>query len=199
MKKPNNKGFTLIELIVSFAILGVVSASLVALVSQSMEYYRKVTQTATLQYESQIVMTQIRERSINCNGAVRFCDKTNTLYILNVEARSDGDEDLNVSIFRYNAAANRLEYVDGSFGTMGLSDDKVDYTQLSPVSENVNHFEVTVNRNSIIVEIGFFNQNNDYTGRQTIALRNDPTKDHKEILAKIVEGIDIDGGGDDEI
>jgi prepilin-type N-terminal cleavage/methylation domain-containing protein len=189
MEKPNNKGFTLIELIVSFAILAVVSTSLVALVSQSMEYYRRVSSTATLQYESQIVMTQIRERSINCNGAIRFVNADNTLYILNVESCCCGDDgDLTAGIFRYNGGTNTLEYAEGSFGTLAAPFDHVGDDGFEPVSENVNDFEVTVNRNSIIVRIGFFNQNNSYTGRQTIALRNDPTTANNAILAGLTGG-----------
>jgi hypothetical protein len=168
------------ELIVSFAIFGVISLTLVGLISSSMEYYRRISSTVNLQYEYQIVMTQIREYAINCNGAIFFGN--NTLYILNV----DGD-DLTANVFIFDAANTRLTYEERSFGTLYDPADDWDSTA-NPggiggvLSENIEVFRSIGTfgpaTTDLTLEMTFANgtgrHRREYLGEQTIAMRNAP-------------------------
>ncbi|MDR0248314.1 MAG: type II secretion system GspH family protein [Oscillospiraceae bacterium] len=68
--KRGNGGFTLIELLVSFVILGVVSTGLVALMTAGSRTFRNVSNTSDVQYECQVVLSQVAEHIINCNGGI---------------------------------------------------------------------------------------------------------------------------------
>jgi prepilin-type N-terminal cleavage/methylation domain-containing protein len=180
VKKLCNKGFTLIELLVSFAILGVVSITLVGLITSSMEYFRRVNSNVNLQYEYQIVMTQIREYAINCNGAIHFDSTNNVLYILNVDETGN----LTGHIFDFDGT-DTLSYEERGFGTPASpaadwGDTDATDRPSGILSSNISNFApgFTAGSTRLIAAMTFVNNDRGrprtYTGQQTIALRNAP-------------------------
>jgi prepilin-type N-terminal cleavage/methylation domain-containing protein len=194
----NNKGFTLVEMMVSIAILGIISVSLMTLVTSSMEYYRQVSNRVNLQYEYQIVMTQLREYSVNCNRALLFDDTDPTgagnrsLYFLGSvwEPPPSGGPDaeqLILHVFDFTPGNTTLTYSAFNFGTPDSPTDAADVwaapprVQPSPLSENIRNFnidDVNANRHRLVVTMTFFqdtgSRERSYTGAQAIALRNGP-------------------------
>lgn len=67
MKKRNNKGFSLIELIVAFAMLSAVSLAILFFINSGSNVYTKVTKQNTVQYRSQVVMAQVEQYFNDCN------------------------------------------------------------------------------------------------------------------------------------
>lgn len=66
--KANNKGFTLIELIIAAAISIVVLASLVSLIGQSMNYYRRSNEQISLQMEAQVILNQLKDLIVEADN-----------------------------------------------------------------------------------------------------------------------------------
>lgn len=60
-RKLNNRGFTLVELLVALAIGGIVLAALAVLVSQGVSNYRRQTLTAQLQNDANITLNQMAD------------------------------------------------------------------------------------------------------------------------------------------
>jgi prepilin-type N-terminal cleavage/methylation domain-containing protein len=67
MKKliRNNRGFTLVELLVTFGILAVVMVMVGVIIGMSSGTYKNISDDLNLQYESQLAMSQIQEYVID--------------------------------------------------------------------------------------------------------------------------------------
>lgn len=85
--KANNKGFTLIELIIAIAISVVVLASLVSLIWQSTNYYRRSNEEIGLQMEAQSILNQLKDLIVEADN-VRF-DMTSDPHQLKIQQGPD--------------------------------------------------------------------------------------------------------------
>ncbi len=110
----NNKGFSMVELIVSIAIFGLVSIGIVGFMMTGTNLFSSINTYVDLQYETQTAMVQIQEYVIDCNYAVKWDEANNTLTITNEE---EGMDALNNSItvykthiFVFNEEDNTLYY-----------------------------------------------------------------------------------------
>lgn len=180
-KRLNNKGFSLVELLVSLAILAIISLAVVGFVSASTSSYRSISANVNLQFESQTVMAQLQEQLIDCNGGVSFSSETDTLYVMDYE-----NSDCFVHIFKYVPSDEKIYYrktpvysdisegvytysfADGTGDIMSSRVTEFNVDIKSAGSDNVNRAE------SVFVAISFSNAGKSYTGQQTIALRNLP-------------------------
>lgn len=70
--KENNKGFTLIELIIALTIVTIVSVAVFSFAIVSSRTYQKQTKEVELQYESQLAMNQVQELLIDANRGVAY-------------------------------------------------------------------------------------------------------------------------------
>lgn len=68
----NNKGYSLVELMVVVAILGIVSSAVVGLVIACTRSYRNVNQETNLQNEAQVAMNQIENMLIDATNGVSY-------------------------------------------------------------------------------------------------------------------------------
>ncbi len=177
----NNKGFTMVELMISIAILSFVIASLTILMTTSSTTYANMFRTTNMQYESQIVMSQLQERIVDCNGGLAFDDTQDILYVVNMNS----DKTKEVHAFR-------LEQNEMLYGTVSttyssppndklITDLAADENNIaSPMSQYVETFDIVStgaqsgNISSINVDITFRYEDRVYDAYQTIALRNKP-------------------------
>lgn len=68
--KKKNRGYTLVELIVTIAILAVVGIGISSIISHSMKQYRMSSAEVSLQQESQLVGNQLMNLVMNANDGV---------------------------------------------------------------------------------------------------------------------------------
>lgn len=68
--KKNNQGFSLIELIVTMALMAIVGLAIFGFLSFCMNQYRHVHYEVRLQSKAQIVMNQIDNRMVNASEAI---------------------------------------------------------------------------------------------------------------------------------
>lgn len=169
----NNKGFSLVELIVSFAVLSLVLVLIGIVIKSSANTYSMISSNINLQYESQLAMSQIQEYVIDCNGSVVVLDDdgNNILYIFNKRATGVGD-DYDGYMFKLSADTSDLKlYVKSfsdapSFNFAGADGQ--------PMTSHVETFnaELSTDKTYIVITLTYKLGNSDYTGRQTIAFRN---------------------------
>ncbi|MEA4966118.1 MAG: type II secretion system protein [Oscillospiraceae bacterium] len=165
--KRNNRGFTLVELVVALAILGILSAAVIGFVSTGASAYRSVSASVNLQTESQLCMNQIQQYLIDCNGGVSFVD--DSLYILNRE--DDGGWWVHAFQFRGGTlyySKNSVTNDEGSYACTVADGDKL--------SGHVASFTADTGpagtAAAVTLTIGFENSGKTYSAAQTTALRN---------------------------
>ncbi len=181
MKQKKNRGFTLVELIVASAILGVVSLAAAGFMSVSARTYSSVNYSLRLQYASQLAMAQLQEYLIDCNGGISW-DGTD-LYVVNRDpAAPDYAASGVLHRFRYDSATQCLYYGSGvPRGTVPAAD--------SLLAEYVSAVSITLDdaTDSVTVTLSFARQEKTYTAAQTLSLRNGPALDNS--LDKILDRV----------
>ncbi|MBR3438820.1 MAG: type II secretion system protein [Clostridia bacterium] len=83
--KVNNKGFSLVELLVSFAILGLISTMILGIAVSGTNMFNSNKKVLGLQYKSQVASAQIHNYLQNCDAGV--ASTGDSLWL----AESDGD------------------------------------------------------------------------------------------------------------
>ena len=168
----DNKGFSLVELVIAFGILSIVMVIVGAVIGMSSGTYRNISNDLSLQYESQLAMSQIQEYVIDCNGYIASSD--DVLYIFNEHV--DG-EDTQYKGFKLALDGNTLMlYTNSSEDEPELSD----FGDGQPMSDNVRSFEAALSTSggtvtAVNITLYYKLGRDEYTGVQTIALRNTVT------------------------
>lgn len=177
----NNKGFSLIELIVSIAILGVVSIASLGFLVSGVNGYSSVSSNIDLQNKSQITMNFIREYVIDCNEGVFFSAADSTLYtfsskeVWNTESAA-WEKSYTAHIFKYNSSDSSLYY--GEQPAAVLSPGVFSCSNAAPdlLANGVSSFSAGLfggtQLSSVTVTVDFFVRNKTFKGIETIALRN---------------------------
>jgi len=166
--RNNDHGFTLVELIVSIALLGIIAVAAAGFLVTGTRTYTSVNYSVRLQYETQLAMNQIQDYVMNCSQGIA-CDGS-TLYIVN----SDN------SLQEISLKGDQKLYYVGN--KMAASDiDSITPNDL--MAENVTAFGVTFSpapteknktTTAAIITLTMERGGKSYTGTQTIALRNKP-------------------------
>lgn len=79
----NNRGFTLVELLVAMAVLMIVLVEVYSVMNSSSTIFSRSSSEIALQSEAQQVKTQIEDLMIDCNGRIDYDVSGNKISILN--------------------------------------------------------------------------------------------------------------------
>lgn len=160
-KKNKNRGFTLVELIVSIAILGIIIISASTFLVTGTRTYSSLNYSVRLQYEAQLAMAQLQEYTIDCTSGMAWDDTKDALYIANGGT---------VHIFDYDGTTQTISY-----GT-GTAAENLSFTADSICAEHVTNMDVKLLNAGKQVEITLtmMRGKKTYTATQVIALRNQP-------------------------
>ena len=174
----NNKGFTLIELIVCLVIFGIIIVSVYGLMITGSQTYETVNGRVNLQMDSQLTMNFINEYLMNCNKAVssdgsgKLCiiDETSGTYTAYVFQFVDADNTL-----YFSKSLSVKPNADGSYtcsmGTPEILSDMVDNFLVVP---KVTVDGSTTRVNQVDLTLSFLNYSANKICTQTVALRNKP-------------------------
>ena len=172
--KLNNRGLTLVELIVSFAILGIVSVAVFGMLLTSTKTYTSLTTSVKLQYEAQLAMGNIERHILNCNKGLAWNSSDKELFIINEEGTN---QKLQVVYLDNTNGANELYY-----GTETLDGSGRAELRFYLLAEHVTGMNVTFttsDSNEIKqaqLELTLTRNGKSYTSKKIIALRNKPLK-----------------------
>ncbi len=152
--RNDNRGFTLVELIVSFAIFGILIAAVGGFLVSGSRSYSSIFSNISLQTQSQTAMDAIEDRLMDCAVSAQFDETTHTLTI-----------------------DDQLKYrLDTDDGIMYCSDDAG--ATWEPLARYVTQFTVTrpaqSSRSSVELSLSFARGTRSYSETRTVALRNDP-------------------------
>ena len=161
MKKlrMNNRGFTLTELIVSAAILGIVALAASAFMIAGTRTYSSVNYSVRLQYEAQIAMAQLQEYTVDCTDGIAW--DGSTLYIVN---------GTDVHLFKFDSQAEALSYAKtGKAET--LDESTITYNL---AAEHIAGMDVKLSNGQAEIKLQMQRNNKTYSATQVIAMRNRP-------------------------
>ncbi len=156
-KYSDNKGFSLIELVISIAIIMTISGSIVSFLLAGSNSYSSVITTADLQQDAQLVMNQISDIVISAEKSVNFDTATDTLEVVNETEKYKISWDKSKKI---------LNYAENSLNRTLQNPDSV------LMAENISDFMVNIDNNKVKIRIKFENNSKAYAKEETITLRN---------------------------
>ena len=88
MIRKNNRGLSLVELIVAVAILAVVGVGIMGFVAFSSRNYTQANKNVKLQYEQQMTVNRIRDIVLETSRAIAYDDTTKALTVFSDTAGS---------------------------------------------------------------------------------------------------------------
>ncbi len=97
--KRDNRGLSLVELIVAFAILAVVGIAITGFMAYSSRGYANSNKNTKLQYEQQIVENHVRDNVMETTKGISFDNTTKTLTLLG--GKIGPSSNIEVSQYRY--------------------------------------------------------------------------------------------------
>lgn len=81
LSKLNNAGISLIEILITIAILGVVGGIVIGFLQSGTKSYQNTDREVDMQYDAQVLLNQVGDYVINANSGLK--QKGNTVYIYN--------------------------------------------------------------------------------------------------------------------
>lgn len=192
IRKSNNKGLSLIELIVAVAILAVVGVAIMGFVAFSSRNYSQANKNVKLQYEQQMTVNRIRDVVLETSRAIAYDDSTKSLTVFSDTAGSsvaDAGADSTVTpiivsrIYFTEAAegedAGKLYILTNYLGEDDIKDKKYSEISLtgtaSELTDTVNDFSAdlsNVGNGKVTLNITFKVGTKEVEVHPEIALRN---------------------------
>ena len=170
----NNKGFSLIELIVALAILSVAGVSIFGFVMNTSRSYSQTNKEVKLQYEQQLAVNQIRDMVVESDKGIYFDSTSKTLALYGATKTVGTDTYYPVTVIRFVEPEGKLYFGTREFTTVSeISFAAV--TDLKVLSENVTKFEADltgVKRDKVLLDITFTVGEKEQKVTETVALRN---------------------------
>ena len=181
-KKKNNFGFSLVELVVSVAILSIVSAAIFEFVILASRHYQRETREVGVQYEAQLSVNQLQDLIIDATRGIAYSVNGSTDKVLT-------DDDITVDnistkqimvfnenkyyIVKWDAAQAKLLYSE--YVLEETTHTWLSVTTDALMAEYVEQFSAdlseTEGNGSVRLEVLFSNERK-YTVTQSVTLRN---------------------------
>lgn len=175
--KKNNRGFTLTELVIAVAILGIVTLGVYGFMIAGSRTYRSVSEVVNLQTAAQQTMGQIQEITLDCDRGV-YTDTT-ALYLLESKKAADGTTEYTLHVYTLDGENQKMNYQQVEDVSAATAAQKIAAAPKHLLSAYVSAFSVTPqtadNRvSSLTMQMTFRQNEKQYQATQTVALRNLP-------------------------
>lgn len=158
----NKKGFTLTELLVCVAILGVLAVSAGVMMSSGTNMFNKLNQRVNVSYQTRVAMAQLKEFFIDCDAVCK--DEDGKIYILNSNEvflfdYDDRADEVKMKVYPKNMSSSTEEPFAKHISTFNV--------EVYPSSDNL---YAKVIRIELVSSIGKVSS----SSKQVISLKNVP-------------------------
>jgi len=189
MKKKNQGGYSLVELIVAIAIMVIVGVAVTSFLITEINNYRNARAETSVQYEAQLTNNQIHDMLIDVTAGLSYKTTGDTgsreskLYFYDWDDSTGVQKNI-VSIVTWKEADQQLNYV--SYEYDGTDITGVEETNNQLMAEYVTDFEVTLpdensNSRQVSYSLSFAKDGKTYSTQNTVTLRNDVRINNAEI------------------
>lgn len=168
--RQRKKGFSLVELIVSFAILAIIALSVSIMMSAGTNSYLRVNKRISLSYV-QHSLKQIEEYVTDCNG---ICQENGTTYITKA-VNSGGEQKLMLYALSFDEESGTLSLTENT-----IQNGSVVSGETQPISDKISAFDLEFKRKSddtltgISITMTAKIDNSTYTKNKILTFRNTP-------------------------
>lgn len=193
----NQKGFSLVELIVAIAIMAVVGGAVVGFCLSGTNSYKNVSNEIDLQYEAQLVINQLEDLLVDSSKGIGYDSATNTLSIYNNEEAYDvvwNSTDSVVDLNRYAKVGTDMVMQSSNL----MAEYVTDFSVIIPTEDK--------NKNQTVnLSMKFEKADKEYLVTKNITLRNktalfdkmDDAYPDASIVNWTITSLDIYKAGDD--
>ncbi len=178
----NNSGFTLAEMIISFALLSIVAFTTIMLMSAGTNMFTNVDKQVNVQYKSQTAMAQFQEYILSVDGGVM---KDGNAYVI---ADRNGATDIGsgrIIAFIYDEDEDKLFLLNESAQDVRMAGYDISGFDTQQFCSGVTDFEInTISESgtsmyvrkaiSVSVSLEITEKDRSYVSTQSFALRNKP-------------------------
>lgn len=172
--KQNNKGFSLVELIVAIAIFAIAGLALVAFMSTTSNSYTRSSKDISLQAEQQLAVNQVRDLILDSSNGIYFDDASDTLKIFGQSTLDPGGAAL-YPLTVISLSGGQLKFGTGEFAaidehtTIAAANQKL-------LAEHIDSFSVDLTKaeteGQVKFTIVFKIDDKTLTANETVSLRN---------------------------
>lgn len=204
-KKMNNKGFSLVEILVAMAILGVVSLAIYSFMNTGARLYQKTSSDADIQTEAQLVANTISDLIIDCEINIsygetvsdRVPEYTGTVSGSSLPGGTNPDADNILEIDNNNYQfliipdGEKLFYLERRAQAGSDTYEAYDLSKAQLLAENVTDFSVDLsrvsgkNKNIVTFSMTYERGGRRYSGNYQVNLRNSVTVN--QVVDKVVD------------
>ena len=174
--RRNNKGFSLVELIVALAIFAIAGVAVFGFMVNSSRLYQRTNVEVKLQYEQQLAVNQIRDMVVESDRGIYFDEGATekTLALCGAAKQEGASTVYPVTVIKYVQNEQKMYYGIKNFAA--LADVKfADVETKKLLAENVKEFKVDlkkVKNDKVYFEVTFIVGDKEQTAKETVALRN---------------------------
>ena len=186
-KKGDSKGFTLLELIISVAVLSVIMVMIFSIMSSGSVFFNKSNTMMKVSYSLQETMSQIKETVIDCSKAIKIAGSGVTEFVV---VNKTGDDSYMACAYKYVPEEEKLYYGETVFTGTGDANlptriesnykvltEGVKAFSATPVQAETTDGETSLYRvKSLNVSVTVDKNGRSDSAVETIAPRNNPLK-----------------------
>ncbi len=183
-KNGDSKGFTLLELIISVAVLSVIMVMIFSIMTSGSVFFEKSNSMMKVSYSLQETMSQIKETVIDCSKAIKIQEYSNTEFVV---VNKNGD-DYMACAYKYDSGAKILYYGETVFSGPGdgnlptkiensyqvLAEGVTDFSATPEKSKKMDGETESYKVKSLSVKVTVEKNGRSDTAVETIAPRNNP-------------------------
>ena len=184
-KKGDSKGFTLLELIISVAVLSVIMVMIFSMMTSGSIFFEKSNTMMKVSYSLQETMSQIKETVIDCSKAIKIEESGGTEFVV---VNQTGTDSYMACAYKYDSSDKKLYYGETVFSGTGDANlpSKI-ASSYKILAEGVTDFSATPEKKTKQVDEDTFNlvkslnvsvtvekNGRSDTAVETIAPRNNP-------------------------
>lgn len=174
----NNKGLSLVELIVSFAILAIAGVAVMGLIQAGTNHFNTTGKDVGLQYEQQVVVNRLRDALLEASNAISYDDSTKTLLVysqkdMGITMSGAVSHEYRFEMTKIFLSGDELRYASGLYTDLDPTNlDGVSDTLLGEDVNDVEFFLDEIDKGKIKFTITFESEGDIITSNQVVSLRN---------------------------